>query len=328
MEIKDFFKRAESLRITVIGDLMLDHYVWGKVERISPEAPVPIVQFEREEYRLGGAANVAANLRALGVEVTLIGATGDDQAGVTLEALARQTQGLTASLFRDPNRPTTLKTRVIGAGRQQMLRIDREDASSGAYAGFVAEVLRKDALLARRTDAVVFEDYDKGFLTPETIAAAMGALPLDVPTFIDPKFRNFLAYRGATVFKPNLDEFNAALALKLKKDDLQAMEAGVRAFRDRAPCRAVLLTLGDAGMALFEAEGAPYYVPAHKRAVHDVSGAGDAVIAVLSAATAAGLDLRAATRLANLAGGLACEQIGVVPVDKARLQIEAERLGI
>lgn len=315
-----------QLRLLVIGDLMLDRYLWGSVSRISPEAPVPVIDVQRRESRPGGAANVALNIAATGAQTSICGITGLDDEGSHLLNILRD-NGFDTKLVKVlPNRPTTSKTRMIG-NKQQMLRVDREvrtpltDDENRALT---------DAVLARigEFEVVIFEDYDKGVLSPEMIAELIAAANAHgIPTVVDPKFRNFLSYSGCTLFKPNLKELNEALGLRLEKSDLEGMRAATVELRARMPHTHTLITLSENGVLAFDQDMVSHHIPAHYRKITDVSGAGDSVIAMMGICLALGFSLAEAAEVANLAGGLVCEEIGVVPVDMARLLAELDAAG-
>jgi rfaE bifunctional protein kinase chain/domain len=302
---------AAGLRVLVVGDLMLDVYLSGSVTRISPEAPVPVVQVREERSAVGGAGNVAANLAALGARCTLVGYVGEDGAGLELrQALERAGEGrITASLVSRPDRPTTTKTRVT-ARHQQIVRFDREnegDLPEDAEEELVSRVVA----LTEGVDAVVLEDYNKGVLTPRVIREALAAAVIHgVPTVVDPKFRNFFAFGGATVFKPNALELGAALGRPISPRDDRFLEEA----RARAECTHLLLTLGEDGMAVRSAGGETLRIPAAAREVYDVSGAGDTVTAWVAAVLASGGSISEAALLANLAAAVEVRKAGVATV--------------
>lgn len=323
--VHEFLQRCQDLKVLVIGDLMVDRYLWGKVERISPEAPVPVVDIYKEENRPGGAANVALNVHALGAMPALCGVVGDDEPGENLIALAQE-QGFDSSLiWRSPSRRTTVKVRVIG-NQQQVLRVDKEDREylpADERAQFLGNLLPR----LPEYDVVIIEDYDKGLLHPDLIGEVMAAaLAADVPVMVDPKFRQFWAYSHCTLFKPNLKELNEGLGYRLDKSQPDSLLPAIAGLRQKMPHGYSLITLSEAGMLLVDPGMEPYHVPAHYRDIVDVSGAGDTVISVMSLGMAAGLDPRIATRYANLAGGLVCEEVGVVPIQREKWLREAERL--
>jgi rfaE bifunctional protein kinase chain/domain len=327
MTADELFSRFKSLRILVVGDLMVDRYLWGRVSRISPEAPVPVVDVNREENRLGGAANVALNLVALGATPVMLGVVGHDAEGASFLEICETMRLPTDGVMISRERRTTTKIRVIG-NNQQMLRVDKEDTHplSAAELGQVHTML-KDTLDRGGIHAIVFEDYDKGMLSAPLIAEIVAkATARGIPTFVDPKFANFWAYKHVTVFKPNLKEVREAMKEDLPTRDIPALAAAVEHLRTRLEAQHVLLTLSENGVLLSSpAPRAALHVPAHLRAITDVSGAGDTVISTFSACWAAGCTPEASTRIANLAGGLVCEHVGVVPVDAVRLKAEIEQ---
>ncbi|HKG12980.1 MAG TPA: D-glycero-beta-D-manno-heptose-7-phosphate kinase [Pyrinomonadaceae bacterium] len=305
----ELVSRFRERRIVVYGDVMLDEFVWGDVTRISPEAPVPVVEIRRESVHLGGAANVLSNLRALGVRSALVGVVGQDRAGERVRAELREAGALDAeeNLIVDVSRPTTVKTRII-AHSQLVVRADRERRAplDATVEERVVETLRR---LLRGADALVVSDYDKGAVTPaaldEVLPAAEAA---GVPVLIDPKIRNFDSYRPATLVTPNHHE---ALKVTNSDDDTDdGMARAARAIRERLGCRSVLITRGERGMMLLEEDGEPVYVPTAAREVFDVTGAGDTVIATLAASIAAGATLAEAAMLANHAAGIVVGKIG------------------
>lgn len=321
MQGTDFFERIQGLPVLVVGDVMVDRYLHGRVERISPEAPVPVVHWQSEENRLGGAANVVLNLKALGAVPTLCAVCGEDEYGAILrrELVA---QGLTdEGILALPLRQTTVKTRVM-AQHQQLLRIDREhthDLPVEEEMLFLKRVL--DLMQTTKFAVLVFQDYNKGLLTPWVIGCLLEeAGDRGIPTAVDPKFRNFWSYRGATLFKPNLKEVRDGLgwAFALSKDNLQAASAKMR---ERLGHQISLITLSEHGV--FADNGTETLLaPTQPRQIADVCGAGDTVISVVSLALALGLPLSAMANLANLAGGQVCERVGVSTVDLHQLRRE------
>lgn len=311
-EIDRIFGSFSGKRVLVIGDVMLDAYWWGRVERISPEAPVPIVNIDRKEYRLGGAANVALNLRRLGAEPILCSVTGADAEGDVFSSLLEE-EGLSdAALVRTQARPTTVKTRVIG-NKNQLMRIDAEDDGPIQNAEIEA-VLERIRKLIQETDLVLFEDYDKGVITPELIEKVVGmATQSRIPVAVDPKRRNFLSYKNVTLFKPNLRELAEGLKLDLDgQSTIEEISAASRELITRLGIENALITLSDRGVLICGKED--FLVPAHVRNIYDVSGAGDTVISVAALTLLAGTEPKILAALANLAGGLVCEKLGVVPI--------------
>ena len=300
-------------RIVVVGDAMLDVYLGGDVERISPEAPVPVVRVRERRYAMGGAANVAANVAAAGAKVTLVGAAGADAAGDRLRAML-EVIGADSQALITTKRPTTSKTRVV-ARAQQMLRFDEED--DGDLPGRDVQKLLDTMLpLLAKADALVLEDYNKGVLVPAIITAAIeAAARRGIPSVVDPKFRNFFAYRGATIFKPNRRELESALGAAV---DLEHPEALPTTF-NRLGVDHLLLTLGEQGMALVSADGVLHRVPTTAREVYDVVGAGDTVTAYLATMLAAGATAIEAAIVANYAAGVEVSKLGAATVTAEEL---------
>ncbi|HYH85193.1 MAG TPA: D-glycero-beta-D-manno-heptose-7-phosphate kinase [Pyrinomonadaceae bacterium] len=298
-----------SKNVVVWGDVMLDEFVWGDVTRISPEAPVPVVEVRRESAHLGGAANVLANLRALGARASVVGVVGSDRAGERVRAELRDVGALSVdeSLIVDVSRPTTLKTRII-AHSQPVVRADRERRTpvDGLVEERVVETLRK---LLRGADALVVSDYDKGAVTPGALGEILSAAEVaGVPVLVDPKIRNFNSYRPATLVTPNHQE--AMRLTNTEDDDDAGMARAARAILENLGCRSVLITRGERGMMLLEEAGEPVFVPTAAREVYDVTGAGDTVIATLAASLAASASLVEAAMLANHAAGIVVGKLG------------------
>ena len=313
--LEQILARAKSARILVVGDLMLDVYLRGSASRISPEAPVPVVRVTEEWRALGGAANVASNVVALGAACSIIGCVGKDNAGRELRRELADCMIETEGLLELADRPTTVKTRVL-ARHHQVARydIETEDDIEPATA---AQVIDTVARLIERADALVLEDYNKGLLTPELIADCVRlARERGIPIVVDPKFRSFFAYRGATVFKPNLVELTAALRERLQPLD----PAWMARTRAELGCEHLLVTLGEDGMALAAADGEFLHVPTMARSVYDVSGAGDTVTAALAVSLAAGATIQEAAVLANHAAGVEVGKAGVATVSPDELR--------
>ena len=308
--------RFTGMHIWVVGDLMLDEYVMGAVERISPEAPVPVVRVRDTEHRLGGAANVARQVAALGARVTLAGVIGDDAAGTDFLRLCEASNIDTRAVIRLPERRTTRKLRVLGHS-QQLLRLDWEDVRPCAPQVSVRMVSKLTA--GPPPDAIILSDYAKGVLTAETIAAVTG-LRGTGPVVVDPKHRDFTRYRGATTVTPNLRELEAAAGRPLDIDDPAAIAAAARPLAAAAGFEAMVVTLGDRGMLVVPVQGEDIPVPAIQRAVYDVTGAGDTAISVLTLSLAARATLHCAAQLANAAAGVSVGQIGAVAVDSGSIR--------
>ncbi len=304
---EDLLERARTVRVLVVGDLMLDRYIFGRVERISPEAPVPVVHVTGESLAVGGAGNVAANVVALGARCGIVGCVGDDSEGAELLGALQELGVETDGVFRLPHRPTTVKTRLM-ARHQHVARMDREETGDLEADDAAALGLRVRGLAAE-ADALALEDYNKGVLVPEVIRAAMegggGA-----PVVVDPKRRRFFEYGGAAVFKPNARELEDALGEPVRAED----PAWLEEVRCRLGCDNLLLTLGEEGLALQSGREGYLRVPAVARDVYDVSGAGDTVTAVVAVALAAGASMVEAAILANHAAAVEVGKAGVAVV--------------
>jgi D-beta-D-heptose 7-phosphate kinase/D-beta-D-heptose 1-phosphate adenosyltransferase len=299
--------RFASRRIAVLGDLMLDRYLWGRVDRISPEAPVPVVEVERESDSLGGAGNVAANLRALGAEPVLLSLAGDDEAGARLRAALAERGVSHEGVVRDGSRPTTVKTRIV-AHSQQVVRADREsraDVSGEALGALLAELERRLA----GCEALVISDYGKGVVHPGTLEPALEiARRRSIPVAVDPKESHIDAYRRVSILTPNQHEAGWVQGRRIV-DEASLLEVGWGLQR-RLDAEAVLVTRGPEGMSLFERGGRYTYLPTVARDVFDVTGAGDTVVSVVALALAAGADYPGACLLANHAAGVVIRELG------------------
>jgi D-glycero-beta-D-manno-heptose-7-phosphate kinase len=326
MDIHQIFEAFNNLKVLVVGDVMLDSYVWGKVERISPEAPVPVVHVNRREYRLGGAGNVLLNVQALGAEAIVCTVIGTDGPGDLLENNLKE-KGLNCEgLIRSNDRITTIKERII-AGSQQVVRIDTETDQSISIEEqqLLIETAKK---LIPSCNVVIFEDYDKGVLTAETITAITELANLhNVPTVVDPKKRNFLSYQHTTLFKPNLKELREGLKIDFDVDDLTELHAVVQQLKSSLNAKGALITLSERGVYI-DYNNECHKLPAHIRQIADVSGAGDTVISIAACCVALHLPPEAIAGISNLGGGLVCEMVGVVPIDKGLLKAEASKLGL
>jgi rfaE bifunctional protein kinase chain/domain len=316
-DLQALLARARGGAVLVVGDLMLDHFVMGRVERISPEAPVPVVQFEQESYRLGGAANVAQNVAALGGVVEIAGLIGGDAEGQQLRAELQRAGIGTSSVVTDPDRRTTRKLRVVTTRNQQVARIDYECERDAA--GTIEDALVNNIRAAAgRADVVVVSDYQKGCITKATAQAAIAsARTKKVPVLVDPKVPHIDYYAGASLITPNHHEAEAITLQRIRTAD-EARSAAVR-FRDRARCDSVLITRGEHGMWLLGPQG-EFDLPAEAREVADVTGAGDTVIAAIALGLAAGGSLKDAARLANRAAGLAVARFGPVAIGADELR--------
>ena len=299
---------AKGRRVAVVGDAMLDVYLRGEVDRISPEAPVPVVRVKERKLALGGAANVANNIVTIGARCELISAVGNDAAGTTLRSMLQQARTDTRSLV-PVRRPTTTKTRVI-ARSQQMVRYDEED-DSDLEGEEIERLLSVLEVAIADADALVFEDYNKGVLVPVVIGKGIAlARERGIPVIVDPKYRNFFAYRGATIFKPNQRELESALGADVDLDHPEALPATF----ERLGVEHLLLTLGERGMALISSDGEIGRIPTTAREVYDVVGAGDTVTAYLATVLAAGGSPAEAAVVANFAAGVEVGKLGAATV--------------
>lgn len=320
-QVQTFLENCRGKYIAVIGDVILDHYFWGSVHRISPEAPVPVVDIEKETYHLGGAANVAKNLRSLGISPMMIGVIGDDHYGNILMQILRNSNISDDGIYTEENRPTTVKTRVMG-NNQHIVRLDRE--SNKPIDSELNQTIFHGLFGMRENLAgIIFEDYNKGVITTELITQTIAfANEYKIPVFVDPKSSNFFAYKDATVFKPNKKETEDALGKTLNSDD-DIISAGGELL-ERLQAENILLTLGSRGMMLFEKGGEISSVSAKARHIADVSGAGDTVIATLSAMVAGGASMRVAAEIANIAASVVCQEPGIVSIEKSALLLGIE----
>lgn len=325
--MKEIFEKFNSLNVLIIGDVMMDSYIWGKTERISPEAPVPIVRVTRKENRLGGAANVALNVQSLGARPYICAVIGEDPEGDEFLSLLDKQNLNTEGILRITNRPTTVKTRII-AQNQQIVRIDAETETSISDLDTESILVKIKSLIdSKNISAIIFEDYDKGLISKQLIDVVVQlARKNNIVTAVDPKKRNFLDYTGVNLFKPNLKELKEGLKIEIDPANIKDVEEAVNKLKAQLGVNSVMLTLSEQGVFISSDTGKKHY-QAHKRDIADVSGAGDTVIATTALCLAAGLDVFKTAEIANLAGGLVCEHVGVVPIDKSRLLAESEKLG-
>ena len=322
-KLKQIIAAVAGRRLAVIGDSMVDRFLWGRVDRISPEAPVPVVRLEKETVKLGGAANVAANIRALGAEAVLFGVCGDDEAAGQLRELLEERGIDAAGLVATDARPTTIKTRII-AHNQQVVRTDLED--SRPLDARILEQLVERLGGAGHFDGFVLSDYGKGVLADAALAAFIAdGRDRGVPVVVDPKRGDYSQYRGATSLTPNQKEAEQACAMVI--DSEGSLQAAGRKLLERTAAASVLITRGEHGMALFEKSGAEHHLPTAATTVYDVTGAGDTVIAAYTAALATGAEFASAARLANHAAGLAVRVLGTAAVTARQLAAVIEENG-
>jgi D-glycero-beta-D-manno-heptose-7-phosphate kinase len=307
--LEDFRNR----KIIIVGDVMVDEYLWGQVTRISPEAPVPVVACDKREYRMGGAANVAINIKSLGAEPIMCSVIGNDEIGKIYRSLLKKRGMSEKGILESDNRITTVKTRVIG-NHQQLLRVDQE------VTDFIHPDLEKELLQIieriidnEKIDAIIFQDYDKGVLTPLIIEMVTKlAIKNNIPTLVDPKKRSFSLYKNVTLFKPNFKELVEGMNVSLKKSDIEGIAVQASKLHEMG-IKYVMITLSEHGV--FISNGKKHkLIPAEIRDITDVSGAGDTVISVTALCQAVGLSPFQSAYLANMAGGLVCEKIGVIPI--------------
>lgn len=326
MDVPQILHSFSRLRVLVIGDVMMDSYIRGKVERISPEAPVPVVKVQKSYFRLGGAGNVALNIRALGAEVSLCSAVGEDANGEKLlRELSRAGVGAEGILVSSA-RPTTVKTRIL-TSHQHVVRVDEEtdEEISREECKQLLEHIKKRM---GNCDVVLFEDYDKGVISQTLIEEVMRLTqPRNIPTVVDPKKRNFLFYKNATLFKPNLKELCEGLKIDLQGADFEELSKAAEQLMREMNVKNVMVTLSEHGV-FFQTPDEKKILPAHPREIADVSGAGDTVISIAALCTALKLPMETTAALANLGGGLVCQHTGVIPVDAGELAKEAALIGI
>lgn len=318
MPWNQIFEQFKQKQVVVIGDIMLDKYLYGKVDRISPEAPVPILQLNRAERRIGGAGNVALNLAGLGARAFIFAAIGEDMEGDNLLGLLKE-QGLSDNgIFRHAEYPTTIKTRLIG-GTQQLMRVDEERYRELTNAEQVVFVERLESLIKTTSiDGLIIQDYNKGLLSKSVIETVLNlAGEHNIPVAVDPKFANFTTYSPVTIFKPNLRELEAALGYPVSHAE-ESLIPAIQVLRNMVQAEWYGITLSEHGIYLSGEKG-DRRVPTRKRNVVDVCGAGDAVISALMLGYLAGCDQEEMGALANAAGGYVCEKVGVVPAEADKI---------
>ena len=324
--LQEVFDRFSDLRVLIIGDLMIDSYVYGKVNRISPEAPVPVVNIKDRDRRLGGAANVALNITHLGAHATICGLIGKDEEGEEIKSLLEKNDIASDGLVVSSSRPSTVKERII-AGSQHILRIDSEN-SDKTTSEEERLILAKIESLISGHDVIIFEDYDKGVINSKIIKSTVQwAREQGKKVVVDPKKRNFLEYSGVDLFKPNLRELKEGLKLDHDIDDNQHIVEAVKTLRRSCSFKKVMITLSDRGIYMND-DHSHHFIHAHFRRISDVSGAGDTVISIAALCEALDIPLTTQAELSNLGGGIVCEYPGVVPIDKDVLFDEARRLNL
>ncbi|TWI79065.1 rfaE bifunctional protein kinase chain/domain [Lacibacter cauensis] len=320
------FQKFTQLKAGVIGDVMLDTYMWGHVDRISPEAPVPVVSLDKKEYRIGGAANVALNLASLGATVSMLSVIGADDDGKQLQQLLEQKDIRTDFLLASAKRITTSKTRIISRN-QQMMRLDNEITNDLGYEDEQRMILAIQMFIAQeKPDVIIFEDYNKGVLTETVIQKAIDLCRHNgIITTVDPKRKNFFAYKAVDVFKPNLKEVKDGLNLLLENVNEESLRSIHTQLQEKLNHSISFITLSEKGV-FYQKENEAAVIPSHLRYIADVSGAGDTVIAVASLVYAATNNVQLMAEMANIAGGLVCEEVGTAAIKKDRLLQECKHL--
>ncbi len=326
MNFDQLFDSFKETHVLIIGDVMLDTYWWGNVERISPEAPVPVVELRHKECRVGGAANVALNTASLGAKTGIISVIGDDVDGQTLLSLMKEHSIDTSFVIHSKDRITTNKMRVMSRN-QQMMRLDSEIIAD--IDATLEEALIKNVeayINTYQPSVVIFEDYNKGVLTSQTIEKLVDICNQhQIISAVDPKKKNFLSYKNVTLFKPNLKEVKEGLNMVVEEVDLKKMQHIHHVLHEVLQHQISLITLSEKGV-FYQDQQNSSIIPTHVRKIADVSGAGDTVIAVVSLVMAVTKQIQLAAEMANIAGGLVCESVGTVAIDKAKLLIECKRL--
>lgn len=322
MKITDLFEKFEQQNIMVIGDVMIDAYLWGDVNRISPEAPVPIVSVTKRESRLGGAANVALNLKSLGANPIICSIIGADESGELFLDLMHESQLSSRGIIQNEKRKTTKKTRIISHG-QQLLRVD-DEISCNLNTQMENDLIRQitEIINGSKISAIIFEDYDKGIITERFINEVVAlANRKSILTTVDPKKNNYNFYKNVTLFKPNFKEFSEGGHLEILKADTEAIFENAKRLIAEQSIKYVFVTLSELGV--FITDGKTYeLIPAQYRQITDVSGAGDTVISLATLLLVDGFKMKTIASISNIAGGLVCEKVGVVPIKKAYLEKE------
>ena len=321
-EIRKVFSSFNDKKVLLIGDAMIDAYMWGKVERMSPEAPVPVVEIDKHEIRLGGSANCALNIKSLGANPILCTVVGDDINGIKFKKLMKDSDLSTDGVLIVDDRKTTVKTRIISEGKHQ-LRVDEEDTHPiKTEIQFINKV---DSLL-ENTSIIILQDYNKGVLTKKIIRTLISkAKERGIPTIVDPKKDNFLEYQECDIFKPNLKEIKEGLNIEFDESKDEELQKATSLLKEKLNAKAILLTLSGKGICINSEEGF-VHTPAYGGSVVDVSGAGDTVISVASLLLAAGVSSENISKISSLSGGIVCQKVGVVPIDKEELLSETIKI--
>ena len=327
-ELRTVFDEFKKIKVLIIGDVMIDAYLFGNVHRISPEAPVPVVAVNKKENRLGGAANVALNIQSMGATPILCSVIGADNEGSMFMELLKECNLSQKGILKSRTRITTTKTRIIG-NNHQMIRVDEEIETDISGEETRQLMLRISTLIKHdQIDVIIFEDYDKGLITPKLIQQVIKiAKEKKIPTIVDPKKKNFLAYKNVDVFKPNLKELKEGLKTDFNHSKIKELHRIANVFREEQKIGCLIITLAEQGVYI-NTKDKQTIIPAHFRSIADVSGAGDTVVSVAALCLASHLSPYLMASIANLAGGLVCEYVGVVPINKKQLLSEALLTGI
>ena len=328
MTISTAFEQFNNCKILVIGDVMIDAYMWGKVERISPEAPIPIVSVEKRENRLGGAANVAMNIKSMGAKPIICSIVGKDANGKLFKSILDEEKLSSEAIIESETRKTTIKTRVI-SNNQHMLRVDEEEINDISKTEEILLFEKINEILnSEKINAIVFEDYDKGVLTAQIIKKIIEiANQKNIPVLVDPKKNNFSNYRNIQLFKPNFKEFTTGLKINIEKNNFAEISKYANEFCKTQNIENILITLSEKGSIICNNNTFKQF-DALKIDISDVSGAGDTVIAVASLCLSVGLSAEQTAQISNIAGSLVCEKIGVVQIDKEELLFKCDNLVI
>lgn len=324
--ISRLFDKFNTFNVLIIGDLMIDSYLWGNVNRISPEAPIPIVECKKREHRLGGAANVALNISSLGANPILCSVVGnDDKSKIVFELLDKREMS-NEGIVVDDSRITTIKFRVISEG-QHILRVDEENTNyldKNIEQKFIDNI--KEIIARTKIDAIIFEDYDKGVISKKVIDETVKiAVSNNIPTLADPKKRNFNFYKNLTLFKPNFKELTEGLKVDIDKDDIEKVFEVSKNHAQKTNNEFIMTTLSENGICIANSDSY-HHVNAEKRDIIDVSGAGDTVIATSSLCLASGVEPKYVAEISNISGGLVCEKVGVLPINKDLLKTEVLKI--
>ena len=315
-KFESVIKKFSEKKIAVVGDVMLDKFIWGKITRVSPESPVPIIDVEKESEHLGGAANVAMNIKSLSSDILLFGIIGNDESGTHFKKILEKNKISTYGIVRD-NRPTTVKTRII-AHNQHITRIDKEVKKkiSEKTENKIFSLIKKKI---DEIDAIILEDYNKGVLTENLISKIIDlSLKKNKIVTVDPKLENFFSYKNVFLFKPNTKEIENSLKIPVHTDS--EIEIAGKKLLEKLNAKHILITRSENGMSLISRDGNIFHIPTIAKKIADVSGAGDTVIATLTLSLACGLSTLESAMLSNIAAGSVCEEIGVVPITKEKLQ--------